>query len=503
MEKKCVEYESTRSNNIKVAPSNALLNGLSVDGGLFVMRDINELSIDINTLVGKNYYEIAKNILRMFLDFTDEEVEECVEKAYRDKFSSVKVAPVIKLNDGYILELFNGPTSAFKDFGLLMLPQLITKALEKTRIEDDILILTATSGDTGKAALEGFKNVDRTKIVVFYPHEKVSKVQELQMVTQEGDNLGVVAIRGNFDDAQNGVKELFADEDFKKSLKIQGLQLSSANSINVGRLIAQIVYYFAGYMQLVDSGDIKLGEKVNFVVPTGNFGNILAGYYGKLLGLPINKLVCASNSNNVLYDFITTGVYDKRREFLETISPSMDILISSNLERLLYYVSDCDNDYVAQLMNTLKTEGFYKVNDNIFAKIKENFLSGYASDIDTKEIINKVYESNNYLLDTHTGVAYKVLLELLKNNKNQLGEYKNIVLSTASPYKFSKDVCGSFGDIANGISEFIIMEKLSEMTETTIPDNLKGLDKKERLHKDVINKSEMKSYVLNVLKGLK
>lgn len=503
MEKKYGKYESTRDKNIEVSPSEALLNGLSNDGGLFVVRDINSLSIDIKKLVGKDYFYIANQILKLFLDFDDEEINDCVLSAYNNKFYSEKIAPIVKLKDGYILELFNGPTSAFKDFGLLMLPQLITKALEKTGIKDDILILTATSGDTGKAALEGFKNVDRTKIVVFYPYEKVSKVQELQMITQEGNNLGVVAIEGNFDDAQNGVKEIFADERFKETLKTQGLQLSSANSINIGRLVAQIVYYFSGYMQLVESKEIEMGEKVNFIVPTGNFGNILAGYYGKLLGLPINKLVCASNNNNVLYDFINTGIYDKRRNFLETISPSMDILISSNLERLLYYVSGCDNKYVAQLMNNLKTEGFYKISDEMFDKIKENFISGYANDTDTKKIIKKVYESDDYLLDTHTAVAYKVLSDLLKDKKNNFEKNKNIVLSTASPYKFSKDVYNSFEEITTNMEEFQIMEKLYEKTKIAIPENLKGLDKKEKLHKDVIDKYEMKNYVLSILKELK
>jgi len=496
-------YESTRDRNIKSSPSKALLEGLSSDGGLFVIRDIQNLSVDMDKLTNKNYFEIAQEILKIFLDFTDEEINECVYNAYENKFSSPKITPLVKLKDGYILELFNGPTSAFKDLGLLMLPQLISKALDKTGIKEDILILTATSGDTGKAALEGFRDVPRTKILVFYPYGKVSKVQEMQMLTQEGANLDVVAIHGNFDDAQSGVKNLFRNEEFREILKRENLQLSSANSINIGRLVAQVVYYFAGYMQLIENKEIATGQKVNFVVPTGNFGNILAGYYAKILGLPIGKLICASNNNNVLHDFISTGIYDRRREFLKTISPSMDILISSNLERLLYYVSDCDNFYVNKLMSDLKEEGFYRVEDNILAKIKENFLSGYASDQETREIIKEIYENDNYLLDTHTAVAYKVLLDLLEKNPEKLGNYKNIVLSTASPYKFSKDVFEAFGEEKKIEDEFLIMEKLHEKTKVAIPENLKNLDQKKKLHNSVIPKEEMKDYVIEALKGLK
>ena len=503
MVKNNAKYESTRNKNIELSPSEAVLQGLCSDGGLFVIRDLKDLSVDINKLIGKDYFEIVQEVLGVFLDFTDEEIKECAYNAYEGKFSSRKIAPLVKLKDSYILELFNGPTSAFKDFGLLMLPQLMSKTLSKTDIKEDILILTATSGDTGKAALDGFSDVPRIKILVFYPYGEVSKVQEMQMITQEGKNLEVVAIHGNFDDAQSGVKNLFGDNNFRELTKKENLQLSSANSINIGRLAAQVVYYFAGYMQLIENKEIPMGEMVNFVVPTGNFGNILAGYYAKILGLPINRLVCASNSNNILHDFISTGVYDKKREFLETISPSMDILISSNLERLLYYVSEGDNHYVSKLMSDLKENGIYKVENSILDKIKEIFLSGYAGDDDTKKTIKKIYEKDGYLLDTHTAVAYKVMLDLLEGDREKLGNYKNIILSTASPYKFSKDVFESF-DYKEGLEdEFLIMKKLYDKTKVKIPQNLEKLNEKKKLHNDIIKKENMKDYVLKALKWLK
>ena len=423
---------------------------------------------------------------------TDEEIKNCVENAYRRKFSHEKITPLVELSDGYVLELFKGPTSAFKDVGLSLLPQLTKTALTKVNDKNDILILTATSGDTGKAALEGFKDVDRTKIMVFYPNDGVSVVQKTQMQTQEGKNTKVCAIHGNFDDAQSGIKELFVDNKFKKQLLEKNIKLSSANSINIGRLIPQVVYYVVAYLDLVNNKKINLGDKVNFVVPTGNFGNILAGYYAEQIGLPINKLICASNNNNVLYDFLTTGVYDKNRDFLKTVSPSMDILISSNLERLLYYVSGRDNEYIARLMKDLKETGRFEVTPEILSIIKEKFQAGYTTDEDTKEIIKKIYNKDNYLLDTHTAVAYKVLLDNLDKN------HANIVLSTASPYKFTESVYSSLNTPSNE-DEFTLMEKLHEQTKVDIPENLQGLDKKEIRHKDVINKEDMKKYILEKL----
>lgn len=490
-------YESTRDNKIKFNASEAILQGLSEEGGLFVLRELENKRIDIKNLLDKDYYEIAQEVLKLFLgDFTEDEIKNCVYDAYKGKFLTDDITPLVKVGKDYVLELFNGPTSAFKDVALSLLPHLTKVALTKSKDTRDILILTATSGDTGKAALEGFKDVDRTKIIVFYPNDGVSKVQELQMRTQEGKNTKVCAINGNFDDAQSGIKEIFVDEEFKKEMEKQGIKLSSANSINIGRLVPQMVYYIFAYVEMVKRGEITFGEKINFVVPTGNFGNILAGYYAKMVGLPINKLICASNGNNVLYDFIKTGVYNRKRDFLKTNSPSMDILISSNLERLLYYVSGCDNEYISSLMRELKENGEYRVTQEMFDKIRENFATGYATDEETENVIKNIYEKEDYLLDTHTAVAYKVLDENRENN------YKNIILSTASPYKFTNSVYKSIFDDVDE-DEFVTMKKLSENTKTDIPKNLKDLDKKEVRHSDVIEKGDIKEYILKKVGELK
>ena len=409
-----------------------------------------------------------------------------IEKAY-SKFSTSKVTPLVELKDAHVLELFHGPTSAFKDVALTLLPYLIQLALEGS--DQEILILTATSGDTGKAALEGFKDVDQTEIIVFYPKNGVSKIQELQMRTQEGKNTKVCAIEGNFDDAQTAVKNIFLDEDLQK--KLGDKKFSSANSINIGRLTPQIVYY----IDLVKNNKINLGDKINFVVPTGNFGDILAGYYAKKLGLPVNKLVCASNKNNVLYDFLTTGIYDRNREFLKTISPSMDILISSNLERLLYDLSGSDDKYIKSLMDELKQNGKYQVNTDILAKLKAEFGSGYASDEETSHIIKKVWEEEKYLLDPHTAVAYKVMLE-----QNLEGE--TVVLSTASPYKFCTSVANAVLNITDE-DEFKLMEKLHEFTKVPVPENLKNLNSKEIRHSDLVKREDMAKYILEAEKCLK
>ncbi|MDO4813474.1 MAG: threonine synthase [Gemella sp.] len=487
-------YESSRNKNLKINPSDAIIQGLSSEGGLFVLRNLGQDKVDLDNIVGKNYYQIAEQVLKLFLDFTEEEVRDCVEKAYKGKFSTEEITPLVELKDAHVLELFHGPTSAFKDLGLSLLPQLTRTALKRSGEKDDILILTATSGDTGKAALEGFKDVDKVKIIVFYPNSGVSKVQERQMKTQEGKNVKVCAIEGNFDDAQSAIKEIFVDENFKADLAQQNVKLSSANSINIGRLIPQIVYYFKAYSDLVGGGKIKQGDKVNFVVPTGNFGNILAGYYAKKIGLPVNKLVCASNANNVLYDFLTEGVYDRERDFLKTISPSMDILISSNLERLLYYLTDGDNAYVASLMSDLKEKGKYQISDELLAKLKEEFTAGYATNEETAEIIKKVYEEEGYLLDTHTAVGYKVLLE-------QESDCPSVVLSTASPYKFTGSVYESlFG--STEADEFELLKDLHAKTGVKIPSNLEDLDKKAVLHNDCISKEEIAKYVAEKLGDL-
>lgn len=489
-------YESTRDCNVNVTASEAVLNGISPDGGLYVMRDLDIINIDVNELVGKNYHEIAYKILKEMLnDFSDKEIGYCVSKAYNNKFSSKNITPIVKVGDKYILELFHGKTSAFKDVALSILPYLITTSFGINKIKEEVVILTATSGDTGKAALEGFKNVKGTKIIVFYPDEGVSQVQKAQMLTQEGNNTFVSAIEGNFDDAQTGVKNIFTDNNMKKILADNQKRFSSANSINIGRLIPQIVYYFYSYIQLLETGEIQKDEKVNFVVPTGNFGNILAGYYAKLLGLPINKLICASNKNNVLYDFIKTGVYDANREFYKTISPSMDILVSSNLERLLYYMSDNNNEMVKDLMMNLVQKGKYEVENSIKQKIEEIFFAGYAKESEITKTIREVYEKDNYLIDTHTAVACKVL----EDYKDETGDKtKNIVLSTASPFKFAGSVYKAiFGKYDK--NEFNLMYELSEKTGFGIPDNLMGIEKKPILHESLCKTSEMKDTIIKLL----
>ena len=485
-----MNYRSTRNNTIRKNDKTALLQGLSEDGGLFVLENFNEKKIDLKNLLDKSYTDIAFEVLKLFFSFDESKLKSIIEKAY-SKFSTSKVTPLVELKDAHVLELFHGPTSAFKDVALTLLPYLIQLALEGS--DQEILILTATSGDTGKAALEGFKDVDQTEIIVFYPKNGVSKIQELQMRTQEGKNTKVCAIEGNFDDAQTAVKNIFLDEELQK--KLGKKKFSSANSINIGRLTPQIVYYIVAYIDLVKNKKINLGDKINFVVPTGNFGDILAGYYAKKLGLPVNKLVCASNKNNVLYDFLTTGIYDRNREFLKTISPSMDILISSNLERLLYDLSGSDDKYIKSLMDELKQSGKYQVNADILTKLKAEFGSGYASDEETSQVIKKVWEEEKYLLDPHTAVAYKVMLE-------QNLEDKTVVLSTASPYKFCTSVANAVLNITDE-DEFKLMEKLYEFTKVPVPENLKNLNSKEIRHSDLVKREDMAKYILEAEKCLK
>ena len=484
-----MKYRSTRDNNIIKDDKVALLQGLSEDGGLFVLENLSDKKINLENLIDKSYTEIAFEVLKLFFSFDENKLKSVIEKAY-SKFSTSKVTPLVELKNAHVLELFHGPTSAFKDVALTLLPYLIQLALEGS--DQEILILTATSGDTGKAALEGFKDVKQTEIIVFYPKNGVSKVQELQMRTQEGNNTKVCAIEGNFDDAQTAVKNIFLDEELQK--KLGKKKFSSANSINIGRLTPQIVYYIVAYIDLVKNKKINLGDKINFVVPTGNFGDILAGYYAKKLGLPVNKLVCASNENNVLYDFLTTGIYNRNREFLKTISPSMDILISSNLERLLYDLSGSDDKYIKSLMDELKQNGKYQVNTDILAKLKAEFGSGYASDEETSKIIKKVWEEEKYLLDPHTAVAYKVMLE-------QNLDGTTVVLSTASPYKFCTSVTNAVLNITDE-DEFKLMEKLHEFTKVAIPENLKNLNTKEIRHNDVVKKEDMDIKISSFLEEL-
>ena len=488
-------YESTRNSKFKSTASKAVLKGIADDGGLFVMRNLEDKKIDINNLVGKNYMGIAEIVLSIMLDdFSEDVIKKCIRNAYSDKFGTEEITPVVKLVENYVVELFNGPTSAFKDVALSILPHLMTASYEMNDMEGEIIILTATSGDTGKAALEGFKNVGGTKVIVFYPEGGVSEVQKAQMATQDGKNTYVCAIRGNFDDAQTGVKNIFADEKINREMAAKNKVLSSANSINIGRLVPQIVYYFYSYMKLIEKGDIKICDKVNFAVPTGNFGNILAGYYAKILGLPINKLICASNENNVLYDFIKTGVYDKNREFHKTISPSMDILVSSNLERLLYYLCDKNNQTVNALMEKLNNTGKYEISSEMMEKLSNDFYGGCVFKEDAQKTIDSAFEKYGYLLDTHTAVAYKAL----EDYKTSTGDDSvSLVLSTASPFKFSKSVYESlFGKAKD--DEFELMEELSEKTKVKVPENLKNLKAKEVKHREVCSIDEMGNYVTYV-----
>ncbi|MEL7649796.1 MAG: threonine synthase [Sedimentibacter sp.] len=488
-------YESTRSSSLLTSASKAVLQGIADDGGLYVMRNIQEKSIKLEELAGKSYMGMAAEIISMMLDdIPKDKITECVHNAYTDKFSTEEITPVVKVGDTYVTELFHGPTSAFKDVALSILPHLMTASYEMNDIKGEVIILTATSGDTGKAALEGFKDVKGTKIIVFYPDGGVSQVQKAQMVTQEGQNTYVCAIKGNFDDAQTGVKNIFGNEQLKDELEKENKMFSSANSINIGRLVPQIVYYYYSYMKLVESKAISLHDKVNFAVPTGNFGNILAGYYAKNLGLPVNKLICGSNENNVLYDFIRTGIYDRNRDFHKTISPSMDILVSSNLERLLYYMSGKDNKMVKNLMESLKTSGRYEVTDSMKKQIEQEFYAGCVFREDTEKTIKETYQKTGYLLDTHTAVAYKTLEDYRNETKDQTA---SIVLSTASPYKFSRSVYESlYGESER--DEFDIMKELSEKTGVKIPENLMGLEDKKVLHSSVCEADMMEDFVRKI-----
>ncbi len=485
-------YQSTRNNQEKATPSSAILKGIAPDGGLYMLSDFSKLNFNWENAMGLETLEMAEYILgALFDDFSKEEMHELVSAAYKGKFETDDLTPTVKVGDKYVLELFRGPTSAFKDVALSMLPQLITGAMKKTGCKDEIVILTATSGDTGKAALHGFHDVEGTRIIVFYPFGGVSDIQKAQMVTQKGGNVSVCAVRGNFDDAQTGVKNIF-DESDRNDILPKGIRLSSANSINIGRLAPQIVYYFKSYSDLVESGEIEKGNLVNFVVPTGNFGDILAGYFAKQMGLPIDTLVCASNANNVLTDFINTGKYDRKREFYKTSSPSMDILVSSNLERLLYLLSGCDSELVAKYMLDLKNIGEYEVNSDILAKLQSEFMADFCDDGETLETIKSVYEKYGYLCDTHTAVGWNVAEKFLEKTGNK---NKTVVLSTASPYKFATSVLSAIG-IKPSDNEFEVMKQIEDKTGIEIPKGLAELESLEVLHTDVIEVKDMLSYVL-------
>ena len=492
-------YKSTRNSSVNVSSAQAIAQGISKDGGLFVPSEIPSLTLDeIKALGEKSYAERAWFVFSKFLtDFTDAEIRYCVDNAYNDKnFDSDNIAEIAHLFDGtYMLELWHGPTCAFKDMALQILPYLLTTSAKKINLNKKIVILVATSGDTGKAALEGFKDVPDTEIMVFYPDDGVSAMQKKQMTTQEGANVGVCAIKGNFDDAQNGVKAIFTNQEIAEKLDENGMMFSSANSINWGRLAPQIIYYISSYAQLVKDGEIELGDKINIVVPTGNFGNILAGFYAKKMGLPVNKLICASNANNVLTDFINTGVYNRNRPFHTTISPSMDILISSNLERLLYHLSGEDDAQIREWFGALASEGKYEVSDAVKAVLKDEFYAGCCDDVQTKACIKEIYDKYSYTCDTHTAVAVKVY----EDYRNATGDTtKTIIASTASPYKFSGSVLEAVG-VDTDTDEFGLVDKLAEASKIPVPASLAALKDKEIRFKEIIDKTEMKDFVFKSL----
>ncbi len=498
-----MKYTSTRNNSLKIDSALAIKQGLSTEGGLFVPEEFPQISLEEIAKIAKlSYVEKATYILKKFLtDYKVKEVRECAVKAYSGaKFDKRKPAPLVKLSDSeFVLELWHGPTCAFKDMALQILPHLLTTAMAKTGEDKTVVILVATSGDTGKAALEGFKDVDGTKIIVFYPSDGVSDIQKLQMITQEGKNVCVSGIYGNFDDAQTGVKTIFTDNEVKEKLLNKNYVLSSANSINWGRLAPQIVYYISAYCDMLISGEITLGDKINVCVPTGNFGNILAAYYAMKMGLPVNKLICASNCNNILTDFMQTGTYDRNRQFHTTISPSMDILISSNLERLLYDLSGCDDKVVSSLMNELRETGRYTVPRNIFEQISELFWAGCCDDYFTKGRIYTVKERHDYTADTHTAVA----LDVYAQYKEKTGDStKTVIASTASPYKFNESVLSALGketEMADK-DDFELLELLSKVSGTDIPKGLKTLKNKKIRFNNVCDKNDMLKAVENFLK---
>lgn len=497
-----MKYISTRSKIAPLNSSEVVLKGIADDGGLFVPESIPKVTLDeIKSLIDKNYCGRAVPILSKFLtDYTEDELFESCELAYDwfDVASKVPLTILIadeqhKSSPVSVMELYHGNTSAFKDMALQLLPQLMTRALKKVGETKEILILVATSGDTGKAALAGFADVPQTKIMVFYPADGVSKIQKLQMVTQAGKNVNVTAVNGNFDDCQNGVKNIFADENIRADLEKSNVKLSSANSINWGRLVPQICYYFASYAEFVKSGAIKLGAEVNVAVPTGNFGNILAAYYAKRMGLPVKKLICASNVNHILTDFFNTGIYDRNREFYKTITPSMDILISSNLERLLYHETNGDTNRVKKFMQELNSTGKYKIDSSLKKKLDKIFYADYATEEETLAIIKEVFGNYKYLVDTHTAVAMSVVGKYRRNT----GDMSPVMLaSTASPFKFTGAVLKALGESVEKIDELAQLERLSLITNKDIPKNLAALGTAKILHENICNKDEMAACVL-------
>ncbi|MBN2221807.1 MAG: threonine synthase [Vallitaleaceae bacterium] len=485
-------YHSTRGQETNISASEAIVKGLAKDGGLYVPSSIPLIQKPLKELAEYSYQELACYVLGLFFtDFTEAEIKHCVDRAYDHKFDHVEIAPIVKKGEHFYLELFHGSTIAFKDMALSILPYLLTTAAKKIGIQNDIVILTATSGDTGKAALAGFADVEGTRIIVFYPKDGVSMIQERQMLTSEGKNTCVVGIDGNFDDAQNGVKAIFNDKQFNEELEKIGCQLSSANSINIGRLVPQVVYYVYTYVKMMAMGEIQEGDALNVVVPTGNFGNILAAFYAKSMGIPLGKLICASNDNKVLFDFFRSGTYDRQRDFILTISPSMDILISSNLERLLYEAAEHQADKIVDLMNHLTKDGAYQIDDAMKAKMSD-FIPGFASEEETLAAINKEFRESAYVIDPHTAVAKAAYDKYIEETKDT---NRAVIVSTASPYKFTSSALKAIDSKFEDVDDFILLNELEKLSGIEIPSAVKNIDQREILHHTVCRTEEMPEIV--------
>ncbi|WP_374971697.1 threonine synthase [Blautia producta] len=489
-------YKSTRGTGECVKASEAILKGLSKDGGLFVPTAIPKLDISMDRLAEMSYQEIAYEVMSRFLtDFTEEELKTCIANAYDSKFDTQEIAPLVKAGGAYYLELFHGATIAFKDMALSILPHLLTTSAKKNHVKNEIVILTATSGDTGKAAMAGFADVPGTKIIVFYPKSGVSPIQEKQMLTQKGNNTYVVGITGNFDDAQTAVKKMFNDKAMEEELDKAGFQFSSANSINIGRLVPQIVYYVYAYVNLFKNGEIKDGEKINVTVPTGNFGNILAAYYAKNMGLPIDKLICASNENKVLFDFFSTGSYDRNRDFILTSSPSMDILISSNLERLIYRIVGENADKNREMMEQLSKGGIYQITEEMRSQLAD-FYGNFATEKETADAIKALYQNTGYVIDTHTAVAACVYEKYVKDTKDST---KTVIASTASPFKFTRSVMDAIDSKYDSMGDFELVDELSKIANVKVPNAIEEIRTAPVLHDTVVDVPDMPAAVKNVL----
>ena len=489
-------YKSTRNNQETATASEAILKGLAGEGGLFVPSYIPKLDKSLKELSAMSYQEVAYEVMKLFMtDFTEEELKHCINSAYDKKFDTESIAELVKKEDAYYLELFHGATIAFKDMALSILPHLMTTAAKKNNVKNEIVILTATSGDTGKAAMAGFADVPGTRIIVFYPKHGVSPIQEKQMVTQKGANTYVVGITGNFDDAQTAVKKMFNDHEMAAELDRAGFQFSSANSINIGRLVPQIVYYVYAYATLVHDGKIEDGQEINVVVPTGNFGNILAAYYAKQMGLPIHKLICASNENRVLYDFFRTGTYDRKRDFILTTSPSMDILISSNLERLIYRLAGEDAEKCAELMKSLSEGGEYTITDEMKAQLQD-FYGNFCSEDETAEAISETYKGSNYVIDTHTAVAAGVYKKYVSDTDDHT---PTVIASTASPYKFTRSVMEALGEEHKDLDDFGLVDALSSLSGVPVPRAVEEIRTAPVLHDRVVDAPDMPDAVRDIL----